>query len=623
MKRTKLGVAVSLTAILASVLASPAYGAPLKPINHIDWMQNKQYISGSTDGLALERPVTMAEVVVMLARVQDKERSVTQVDASIRHWAGKALTWAKQENVVTSEQLKQLNTPASASFVQQAAKAAGVELELTGETISREAFFKALGDSITMHLTIGHTNDVHGHITEDTRGKEMGYAKLATLMKALREENKNTLLIDAGDMIQGTIYVNLSKGESVTDVVYPLGYDMMVAGNHEFDFGHEQLTKLTKMFKFPVLGANVFDAQGKPMLKPYVIKEIEGKKFAFLGLVTDETPITTHPDNVKGLKFEDTVETAKQWVPKLQKEADHVILVSHSGLAQDRKIAQEVKGVDLIIGGHSHTQLNEPELVNGVYIVQDWEYSKSLGRVDMFYHKDELVHFSGGLIEYNKDTKPDEEVAKLVDKVKKDADGLLSEKIAKASVALDGGRDKIRSEETNLGNMIADAMLERTRSMPGFEADVALTNGGGIRTSIPAGEVTKRHLYDVLPFPNTLAVVEVTGTDLKAALENGVSDIEAGGGRFPQVGGMSFTFDVKQPAGSRVTDVKVGGKALEEAKTYRVATNDFLIAGGDGYESFKGKKALNTGVTLYETVEDYIINKKELSPKVDNRMVKK
>ncbi|MCG7408685.1 5'-nucleotidase C-terminal domain-containing protein [Paenibacillus sp. ACRRX] len=618
----KLGLTLSLTAILASVIAGPLAAAPLQPIQHTDWMQQKAYINGANDGLALERPITLVEAVVVLARVQGEEAKVKEVDASVKgSWAARALTWAKQGSIVNAEQWTRLHKTADAATLSAIAKQAGIDLKLDGSTVTRQAFIDALGEAITLHLTIGHTNDVHGHIMDDEKNKEMGYAKLATLMKSLKAENPNTMLVDAGDMIQGTIYVNLSKGEAATKLVNPLGYDFMVAGNHEFDFGHEQLVKVSKMFQFPVLGANVFDAKGELLLKPYVIKEIEGKKFAFLGLITEETPIVTHPDNVKGLKFLNPVTVAKEWVPKLQQMADQVIIVSHSGLTEDREIAKQVKGVDLIIGGHSHTKLSTPEVVNGVYIVQDWEYSKSLGRVDMYYHNGEVVHFSGGLIEYNKDTKPDEETAARVAELQKHTDTLLSEKIAKTAVKLEGDRTKIRAEGTNLGNLIADAMLERTRSMPGFEADVALTNGGGIRTTIQAGDITKRNLYDVLPFPNTLAVVEAKGSELRAALESGVSEIESGAGRFPQIAGMTFTFDMKLKAGSRVSDVKVGGKALDDNKTYRVATNDFIIAGGDGYSMLK-KDALNTGVTLYEVVEDYIIKKGDLSPADDGRINK-
>lgn len=622
MKPKKLGIALSLTALLASVVAGPLAAAPLTPIEHTTWMQQRSIVKGAADGLALDRPITLVEAVVILARVQGEEAKIKTIDPAVKgNWAEKALTWAKQTNLVSPEQWKLIHMPADANLLNSVAQHAGIDLQAEGSTVTRQEFIHSLGEAITVQITIGHTNDVHGHVLDDGNS-EMGYAKLATLIQSLEDENPNTFLIDAGDMIQGTIYSNLSQGEAIPPLVNPLGYDLMVAGNHEFDFGHDQLKKVAKMFDFPVLGANVLNPKGDPLLEPYVITEISGKKFAFLGLLTNETPILTHPDNVKGLTFNDPVDTAKEWVPKLQELADEVIIVSHSGLTADREMAKQVQGVDLIIGGHSHMKLSQPERVNGVYIVQDWEYSKSLGRVDLFYHDDELVHFSGGLIEYNKDTIADPATIQRVDRLKQTADRQLNDKIAKASVLLDGERTKIRAEETNLGNLVADAMLERTRSMPGFEADVALANGGSIRASIQAGDITKRNLYDVLPFPNTLAIVEVTGKELRAALENGVSQITEGGGRFPQVSGMSFTFDVKKDIGSRVTNVKVGGSAIEDAKTYRVATNDFIIAGGDGYDTMKKENALNTGLTLYEIVEQYLLQAKEVSIQKDGRITK-
>ncbi|MBG9795057.1 5'-nucleotidase [Paenibacillus dendritiformis] len=620
MNKKKLGTAAILTTLISSLFAGSLFAAPIHPIDHIQWMQDKNYIFGTKDGLALDRPITLVEAIAMLARVQGAAQSVKIADPALKHWAATSLTWAKQEGIVDAEQWKGLHHPAAAATLQSVAEKAGLRLELAGETVTRDQFFKALGDAITTHVTIGHTNDLHGHVLEDAKAKEMGYAKLATLMKDLREENPNTMLLDAGDMIQGTIYVNLSKGETATKLANALGYDFMASGNHEYDFGYEQLAKLTKMFEFPVLAANVFDAEGKPLLQPYVTKQVGGKTFAILGLVTKDTPIVTHPDNVKGLTFRDPIEVAKEWVPKLRQKADHVIVLCHTGLEYDREMAKQVPGIDIIVGGHTHTPVDEPELVNGTYIVQDWEYAKSLGRVDLYYHGEDLVHFSGGLLKYDETTKPDPDVAAIVESLKKETDALLNEKIATASVDLDGDRSRVRKQETIMGNLVADAMLERTRTMPGFEADLAITNSGGIRTTIMKGDVTKRNLYDVLPFPNTLAVVEVKGSDLKAALENGVSEIESGSGRFPQIAGLSFAFDVKQPKGSRVTDVKVGGKALEEDKTYHVATNDFLIAGGDGYSMFMNKKSLDTGVTLYEVVEQYMKAKKEIAGKLEQRI---
>jgi len=502
------------------------------------------------------------------------------------------------------------------------AKKFGYDLTLEQKAqVTRGEFFQALGDAATTHITIAHTNDVHGHIQEDKGQKEFGYAKIATLLKEWREENENFLLLDAGDTFQGTIFVNQFKGESIVPILNSLDYNVMAAGNHEFDFGYEQLLKLRDSLDHPVISANVFKADGKELLVPTFKAEIGGKKFAFLGFVAEDTPILTHPDNVKGLTFKSPVEVAKAVVPELKKEVDHVIVVSHIGINVDREIAENVPGIDLIVGGHSHTPLKTPEVVNGTYIVQDWEYGKSLGRADLYYLGEELVAFSGGLKEYDEAVTPDPEIDKMVKEIVTKIDTVMNVVIAKSEVPLDGDRNLVRKKETNVGNLIADIMVERTQSIPGYEADIALANGGGIRTQLEAGDITKKDLYTLLPFENnTLSVTEVTGEVLKQVLEHGVSDVENGAGRFPQISGMSFTYSKSKPVGERVLEVKVKGEPLDPKKTYKLATIDFLAAGGDGYEMLN-KPFFNSGLSMYSVVEAALIERKVVNPKVEGRIV--
>ncbi|MFC0213359.1 bifunctional metallophosphatase/5'-nucleotidase [Paenibacillus chartarius] len=603
------------------MLAGSALAAPLNAVSHAGWMQKKQLIEGVENGnLALQQQVTLAEVVTVLARAKG-EKSL-KADPAIRHWASAQLSWAKGFGAITAEETAAPNQNPKAARIAEIAGKVGYTLALSADApVTREAFFNALGDAATLHITIGHTNDVHGHIEENKSGKEFGYAKMATLIKEWKAENKNFLLLDAGDTFQGTVFVNQFKGESIVPILNYLSYNTMAAGNHEFDFGYEQLLKLRDMLKYPVINANAFKEDGTNLLPPVYEAEIGGKKFAFLGFVTEETAILTHPDNVKGITFKDPVEVAKTMVPELKKTHDHVIVVSHVGIETDREIAKNVPGIDLIVGGHSHTPVKTPELVNGTYIVQDWEYGKSLGRADLYYLGNELVNFSGGLLEYDDNVKEDPEVAAMVKQISAEIDKALNVVIAKAEVNLDGDRTIVRKQESNLGNYITDTMLARTKAIAGYEADVALTNGGGIRTQVPAGDITKKMLYDVLPFPNTVVVMDATGSELKAALENGVSQVESGGGRFPQIAGMSFVYDATKPAGERVKEVKVGGKPLDLEKTYRLATNDFIAAGGDGYSMFTGKKFYNTGITLYEMMEEAMINQKTINVKTEGRIV--
>ncbi|WP_409344086.1 bifunctional metallophosphatase/5'-nucleotidase [Paenibacillus sp. MBLB4367] len=614
-------ITIAAGVLFSAWFAGQSAAAPLQPDAHAGWMRQKSLLEGDVGGqLALERGVTAAEVVTLLARIKGETKLAA--DPAIKHWASPQLAWAKKQGLLTAEEAAAPDRVMNAEQVNRISGHAGYHLALAAKSqVTRADFIQAIGDAITLHVTIGHTNDTHGHITTDKGNKELGFAKIATLLKQWRTENPNFLLLDAGDTFQGTVFVNQFKGESIVPMLNALQYDAMAAGNHEFDFGYEQLLKLRDRLTYPVINANVFKDDGTNLLPPVYYTEIGGRTFAFLGFVTEETPILTHPDNVKGLTFKSPVEVAKTMVPELKKKADHVVVISHVGIETDRKIAEQVPGIDLIVGGHSHTPIREPENVNGTYIVQDWEYGKAVGRADLYYLNGELVHFSGGLAEYDDTIADDPEIAKQVQDIVAKIDQALNVVIAKAEVDLEGDRTQVRKRETNLGNFIADSMLERSKTISGFAADVALTNGGGIRNPIKAGDITKKALYDVLPFPNTIVMLEATGGELKAALENGVSQVESGAGRFPQIGGMTFTYDPTKPAGERVIEMKIGGKPVNTARTYRLATNDFIAAGGDGYAMFKDKKALNTGITLYELVEEAIIRKRSISPKEEGRIV--
>ncbi|RNB84304.1 bifunctional metallophosphatase/5'-nucleotidase [Brevibacillus nitrificans] len=619
-KARRITMTAFASVVFASMMATSAFAAPLHPVQHADWMVKKSIISAGQNGdLALDRSVTLAEATVVFAKLKGAQIAAPAKGES---WSAPYLAWAKAQGAVSAEDAGKAAQVLTSTKLAEVASKLGYKLALENKaTVTRGDFFNALGEAATTHITLAHTNDTHGHIQEDTAQKEFGYAKIATLIKEWRAENPNFLLLDAGDTFQGTVFVNQFKGESILPILNSLDYTLMTAGNHEFDFGYEQLLKLRDSLDHPVINANVFTADGKNLLVPTYKAEIGGKKFAFVGFVAEDTPVLTHPNNVKGLTFKSPVEVAKTIVPELKKEADHVVVVSHIGVDVDREIAKNVPGIDLIVGGHSHTPLKAPEVVNGTYIVQDWEYGKSLGRADLYYLGEELVAFSGGLKEYDETVQADPEVDKMVKDIVSQIDSVMNVVIAKSEVPLDGDRALVRAKETNVGNLIADIMLERTQSIKGHEADVALANGGGIRTQLNAGDITKKNLYTLLPFENnTLSIVEVTGEELRAALENGVSQVETGAGRFPQISGMSFTYNPTKPAGERVIEVKVGDKPLDLTKTYKVATIDFLAAGGDGYESFK-KPFFNTGLSMYSVVEEALIKRQVVNPKVEGRIV--
>jgi 2',3'-cyclic-nucleotide 2'-phosphodiesterase (5'-nucleotidase family) len=406
-------------------------------------------------------------------------------------------------------------------------------------------------------------------------------------------------------------------------------FDAMVVGNHEFDFGQDILKKRIAEAKCPVLGANV---EGLELLKPYVIKEADGIKIAILGVVTDETPVSTHPRNVAGLKFIPPDAAVKKYMTELRNKADIIIVLSHIGYSADRLLAEEAKGIDVIVGGHSHTKLLKPVVIGNTIIVQAWEHGKALGVLDLVIEDGKIVKFDGHLEEIKPE--PDNEdraVTGLVERYNKKIGSVLDEIIGEAAVGIDG--ENVRKRETNLGDLVADII----RSTSG--ADAAIINGGGIRASVSKGEIKIKDIYTVLPFDNYIVAVKLTGKQIREALEHGVSAVEEEAGRFPQVSDIKFTYSRSAKPGSRVKDILIGDKPLEAGKEYIVATNDFLAAGGDGYKVFgeavksskdfsitggmmKGEKLAfsDSGRWLRDVVIGYIKEKKVISPSLEGRI---
>ncbi len=471
-------------------------------------------------------------------------------------------------------------------------------------------------------ITIVHTNDTHARVIEG-KYDGMGLAKVATKIKEIRENNDNVLVLvlDAGDAFHGQTIATLVEGESIVKIMNTIGYDAMAAGNHDFNYGQERLVELGEMADFPVLSANVIKEDGNTLLPAYEIKEIGGLKVGIFGLSTPETTYKTHPKNVIGLTFGDPVEVAREMVEELEDKTDIIIALAHLG--QDasstytsEKVALEVAGIDLIVDGHSHTELPEGNLVNGTLIVQAGEYDKNLGVVNIIYQDGGIDTMTASLItkEEAAETPEDANIVATVAEITAANELITSVVVGNTDVVLDGERDNVRTGETNLGNLITSAMIKAT------SADVAITNGGGMRTSIDAGEITKGEVITVLPFGNIVVVKEISGADLVAALEHGIDSYPETKGAFPHVGGMTFKFDPSQPAGNRVVEVKVSGETLNPNIMYQVATNDFMAAGGDDYTMLAEGKVTGEYPTLDEVVIDYITEYGTEDIKVEGRI---
>jgi len=422
-------------------------------------------------------------------------------------------------------------------------------------------------------ITIFHTNDIHSRVAAtDT---QIGYARISTIVQTERAVNPHVLLLEAGDAFHGQSIGNLSQGQAIVEIMNVMQYDAMVPGNHDFNFGQARLMELARMARFPMLAANV----GPTTLPSHIIREMGGKRVAIIGVATPETAFKTHPRNVEGLTFTDPVVAVSRLVATLRPQVDFIIALSHLGQDGDYtsiRLAQEVQGLDLIIDGHSHDTLALQ--VGRTIIVQAGEFGSALGRVGITFDPAGR-RIVNALIHANQTTAvaADVRVQAIINTYNQQVSAIHSQVVGMTAVRLEGDRAFARTAETNLGNLITDAMLRVTG------ADLAVTNGGGIRASIIPGNVTRGHVFNVLPFGNLIVVLPMTGAQILEMLEFSARLLPAQNGGFLQTAGLAFSIDTAREAGRRVHSARINGVALDPAKTYLVATNDFLAAGGDGY----------------------------------------
>lgn len=454
-------------------------------------------------------------------------------------------------------------------------------------------------------LTIIHTNDTHANV-EDNGKSIIGFAKMATYVEQMKAEG-NVVVLDAGDMFQGMPFANMEKGHSIVPIVNEVGYDAMVPGNHEFDFGADNLLAIAEKINFPIVSANVLK-DGKTVFEPYIVKEYAGLKVGVFGLTTTETPVKTHPNNVAGYEFAEITKSAAETVKVLKEteKVDVVIMVSHLGLdegdATSDLVAEAVEGIDVIVDGHSHTELPEGRQVKDTLIVSTGTALKNIGKVELVIEGGKVVEKTASHVTYEalKEVEPKAVINEEIAKVKEAQKPILEKVVGTTEVLLNGERENVRTGETNLGQLATEAMIDLTG------AQVAITNGGGIRKSIQPGNITMNDMVAVFPFGNTIMVKEMKGSDIVAALEHGVSEYPNQKGAFPHTAGMTFTMDANQEVGTRISDVKIQGEAIDLEAIYTVATNDFMAVGGDGYEMFKAYPIKREYNTLMDTLLAYV-----------------
>ena len=480
-------------------------------------------------------------------------------------------------------------------------------------------------------IVILHTNDVHGAISS--------YAKVAALKAEYEAKGAEVLLMDAGDYIQGEPYVSVSQGETAIRLMNYVGYDVATIGNHEFDYGYENLAELAAAAEFPIIAANVM-YNGKTAFEANKVFELEsGVKVGVFGLSTPETATKAHPGKIKGVTFlsgDDMNKAAQAQVDELTAAGcDYIICLGHLGIDDSSKgyrsvdLLEAVTGIDVFIDGHSHSSLDDVKALVGedckvgdTLLTSTGTKLATVGAVVI--SEDGISIESVDLEKYEGSDDVVEEAAQLViDEV----DAAYGEVFAKSEVELCGEKAPgNRTEETNNGDLIADAILWQAKkdgSLPVADENViAITNGGGIRAAIAAGDITKKDVNTVLPFGNTVAYVTVKGSVLLEALEASTYCTPEAVGAFPQVAGIEFTVDTNKvfdqgeqypgstyyaPASiNRVTIESINGKAFDPEATYVVVTNDFLAAGGDTYYAFSVSTSVDTGIPMDEAVMSYI-----------------
>ncbi|MDV3250067.1 5'-nucleotidase/apyrase family protein [Devosia sp. BK] len=503
-------------------------------------------------------------------------------------------------------------------------------------------------------LNILHINDFHSRFDPitgsdsncdaetDAAGECFGgIARLKTIIDDTRAkyEGGNSLLLSAGDNFQGSLYYTTYKSKVVSDFFNQMGFDVVATGNHEFDDGPEEFLKFIEAAKFPIIGGN-FDVtkdeglRGK--IEGSIVLDIGGEKVGIIGATTEDTPDIASPGDVE---FHDVIQYVRGASEALDAAGvNKIILLSHIGYNEDLNVAASLPLVDVIVGGHSHSLLGSMEGAVGPYptmvtnpegvevpVVQANQYGKYLGDIAITWDDEGKVTKAEGepfLIDAS--VTANEEFKTQLAELAGPIEEMTSQVIGSTTAKLEGAREVCRVEECSMGNLLADAILDRVADQG---ATIAFQNGGGIRSSIDAGEITVGDVLTVLPFSNTLATVQISGADVIEALENGVSDIENGAGRFAQVSGLKYSYTLAKPAGERVSDVMVKGEGdtwvpIDEEKTYTIVTNNYVRGGGDGYGTFaEGENPYDFGPPLEQVVAEYLAKLGgEYTPYTDGRI---
>ena len=469
-----------------------------------------------------------------------------------------------------------------------------------------------------VRLTLMHVNDIYEYRPIEGKG---GLAELQSVLERERATAPNPVFTFGGDLLSPSLASNITKGAHMIEFFNGLAPVAAVPGNHEFDFGVANFVARIKASTFPWVGSNITGVAG---IQPLLLTEIGGVKVGFMGILTAQT---TRMSSAEGAQFADERATAEATARQLRAlGAEVVVALTHQDLDDDRRLANAVKEIDLILGGHDHDPVSILE--NGALVLKAGHDAQWLGMVELMVDRPDAgktgpttVRPAGWRFVPVTGLPAAPALAAVAGRTDALLGVALDQPLATLTTAMDSRTTAVRGDEAAIGNLVADALRSH------FKADAALINGGGLRGNrqyAPGMALTRRDVLAEMPFGNAVEALDVTGAQLLAALEHGLSAVQAKAGRFPQVSGLTLTFDSTRPPGKRIVLANLGGKPIETKRTYRLATTDYLAGGGDGYVALKDAKVgvdASGGPLLAMVVMDYLAARGSVAPVVEGRVV--
>ena len=464
-------------------------------------------------------------------------------------------------------------------------------------------------------LTILQINDVYSTVPVDGAG---GLARVATLKQKLTRDGATTLLLLAGDFLSSSVASTVFKGEQMIAALNTVGLDIATLGNHEFDFGAEVLLQRMAEARWQWVVANAIDrTTGRPVggAAPYVVRTIGALRVGIIGLCSTEGVVR---DRLARIDIGDPLQAAAKYLPMLRRErVDVIVALTHLTFEEDRLLAERFPQIDVIVGGHEHFPI--AATANRTFISKAGSDAKFVARIDIAKRRSGLIERFYELIPVTAAIEEEPKTAAIVAAYESKLGTAMDNVVATTGAPLEGTAIRLRAGETNLGNLVADAV----RAAAGSE--LAIVNSGGVRGDRvhPPGPLTRRAVIEIHPFGNVVCTLAVPGRVVLQALEHGVSRLPATAGQFPQVSGMTFRVNPDAKPGARVSDVRVGNAPIDLERNYTLAIPDFLLAGGDGYEMFKVQKVVvgpESGPLMAIALENYLTKTPNISPAVEGRI---